>query len=134
MKNFVKHFKKLLIIPFLILSGSAEAEFRHFNDWSNKEKALFLTYGTVAYIDHQQTRSALADPCECYREANPLYGSNPHRDKSIAINLAALGIIYGAVGSFEEDKLNPYLLGATLGRTAVVIHNDSIGIDWRVAF
>jgi hypothetical protein len=134
MKIFVKHFKKLLIIPFLILSGSANAEFRHFNDWSKKEKALFISYGTVGYIDHRQTRVALSDPCECYSEANPLYGSTPHADKSIAINLAAMGVIYWAVGSFEEDKLNPYLLGATLGRTAVVIHNDSIGIDWRVAF
>jgi len=134
MKIFAKHFKKLLIIPFLILSGSVEAEFRHFNDWSNKEKALFLTYGTVAYIDHRQTRVALADPCNCYREANVLYGSTPHKDKSIAINLAAMGILYWGVGSLPEDKVNPYLLGATLGRTAVVIHNDSIGIDWRVAF
>ena len=133
MKNFVKHFKKLWIILCLIPS-TALAEFRHFNDWSKKEKALFLTYGTVAYIDHRQTRTALSDPCNCYQEANPLYGTNPHADKSIAINLAAMSVIYWAVGSFEEDKLNPYLFGATLGRTAVVIHNDSIGIDWRVAF
>ena len=76
MKDFVKHFKKLLIILFLIPS-TAFAEFRHFNDWSTKEKALFVSYGTVAYIDHKQTRWALAHPCDCYREANPLYGSNP---------------------------------------------------------
>ena len=123
-----------MIIPFLILSGSVNAEFRHFNDWSKKEKALFLTYGTVAYIDHRQTRVALSDPCNCYQEANPLYGTNPHEDKSIAINLAAMGLVYYAVGSFEKDQVTPYLLGATVGRTAVVIHNDSIGIDWRVAF
>ena len=133
MKNFAKHFKKLSIILCLIPS-TALAEFRHFDDWSDKEKALFLTYGTVAYIDHRQTRIASNDPCNCYTEANPLYGSNPHKDKSMAINLAALGIIYGAVGSFPEDKLNPYLLGATLGRTAVIIHNDSIGISWTRAF
>ena len=131
--NFAKHFKKLSIILCLIPSTSL-AEFRHFDDWSDKEKALFLTYSTVAYIDHRQTRSALAHPCGCYREANALYGSNPHKDKSIAINLAALGIIYGAVGSLPKDKLNNYLLGATLGRTAVVIHNDSIGISWTRAF
>lgn len=133
MKNFAKHFKKLSIILCLIPSTTL-AEFRHFDDWSDKEKALFLTYGTVAYIDHRQTRLALNDPCNCYTEANPLYGSNPHKDKSIAINLAAAGLIYWAVGSFPEDELNPYLLGATLGRTAVVIHNDSIGISWTRAF
>ena len=130
----MRSYRKLWIILCLTLSGSVNAEFRHFNDWSNKEKALFLSYGTVAYIDHRQTRVALTDPCNCYQEANPLYGGNPHKDKSIAINLAAMGLIYYAVGSFEEDKLNPYIFGATAGRTAVVIHNDSIGIDWRVAF
>lgn len=133
MKIFAKHFKKLSIILCLIPS-TALAEFRHFNDWSDKEKALFLTYGTAAYIDHQQTRVALDDPCNCYSEANPLYGSKPHRDKAVAINLAAMGLLYWGVGSLPQDKVNPYLLGATLGRTAVVIHNDSIGIDWRVAF
>jgi hypothetical protein len=133
MKNFGRHFKKLWIILCLI-PNTAFAEFRHFNDWSTKEKALFVTYGTVAYIDHRQTRVALSDPCNCYEEANPLYGNNPHKDKSIAINLAATGLIYWAIGTFPEDDMNPYLLGATLGRTAVVIHNDSIGIDWRVAF
>jgi hypothetical protein len=133
MKNFAKHFKKLSIILCLIPS-IAQAEFRHFDDWSDKEKALFLTYGTVAYIDHRQTRIALDDPCNCYTEVNPLYGRHPHRDKSIAINLAVMGVIYWGVGSLPEDKINPYLLGATLGRTAVVIHNDSVGISWTRAF
>ena len=133
MKTFAKHFKKLWIILCLIPS-TALAEFRHFDDWSDKEKALFLTYGTVAYIDHRQTRIALDDPCNCYRETNPLYGSNPHRDKSIAINLAVMGLLYYGVGALPEDTTNPYLLGATLARTAVVIHNDSIGISWTRAF
>ena len=133
MKNFAKHFKKLSIILCLIPS-IALAEFRHFDDWSDKEKALFLTYGTVAYIDHRQTRIALDHPCNCYSEANPLYGSNPHRDKSIAINLAAIGILYWGVGSLPENKVNRYLLGATVGRAAVVIHNDSVGISWTRAF
>lgn len=130
----MKWYKKLWIIPFLILSGSTQAEFRHFNDWSKKEKTLFLTYGTVAYIDHRQTRVALNDPCNCYAEANPLYGRDPHKDKSIAINMAAIGLLYYGIGTLPENTVNPYLLGATLGRAAVVIHNDSIGVSWTRAF
>ena len=133
MKNFVKHFKKLSIILWLIPS-TAYAEFRHFNNWTTEEKALYTGYATVAYIDHRQTRAALSDPCECYQEANPLYGSNPHKDKSIAINAAVLGLIYYGVGASKEDDFNPFLLGGLLGRTAVVIHNDSVGVSWRVAF
>lgn len=132
MQKFVKRFKKLWIILFLIPSP-AFAEFRHFDDWSSKEKALFLSYTTVAYIDHRQTRSALSDPCNCFTEQNPVYGQ-AHRDKSIAINLAVLGGIYYVVGKVPEDKANYALLGGTLLRGAVVIHNDSIGISWTRAF
>ena len=134
MKNFVKHFKKLSIILWLIPS-TAYAEFRHFNNWTTEEKALYTGYATVAYIDHRQTQSGLGNPCECYYEKNDaLYGRYPHRDKSAAINFAILAGIYYAVGSRKEDSTNWFLFGLTAGRAAVVVQNDRIGIDWRVAF
>jgi hypothetical protein len=130
MKNFAKHFKKLSIILCLIPSSYAHAEFRHFNEWSTKEKSLFLAYNTAAYIDHRQTRVGLRNG---YREMNPLYG-HAHRDKSAAINLLISGTAYYLVGSYEEDALQYPLLALALSRTAVVVHNDSVGISWRVAF
>ena len=125
---------KYLILLLLFVSSEAVAEFRHFNEWTAKEKALFLTYNTVAFIDHRQTRAALKDPCNCYEESNPLYGTNPHKDKAILLNLAVSGLIYHSIGKYEKDSLNPFILGGILSRTAVVIHNDSIGISWKVAF
>lgn len=129
-----KNFKKLWIILWLI-PNIAQAEFRHFNNWTTKEKALYTGYATVAYIDHRQTQSALGNPCQCYYEKNDLlYGTYPHRDKSAAINLAILAGMYYAVGSKKKDSTNWFLFGLTAGRAAVVINNDRIGIDWRVAF
>ena len=133
MKNFAKHFKKLLIIPFLIPS-IALAEFRHFNEWSTKEKAWFVGYQTFSWIDYAQTEYALTHPCDCYWEANPIYGRNPHPDKILLGNVLAAAAVYWDVGRKPENKRLWVLQAAAVSRVAVVYHNDSIGIDWRVAF
>ena len=131
MKILEKHFKKLLIILCLIASPS-HADFRHFNEWTTSEKGLFLAYNTITYIDHRQTRVGLRNG---YVEGNDwLYGKNPHKDKSVAINLAISGLMYYGIGKHSANELNAGILGAVIGRTAVVVHNDSIGVSWRVAF
>ena len=131
MKTLKKDFKKLLIILCLTPNVS-QAEFRHFNDWTAAEKKRFLTYNTIAYIDYKQTRKGLRT--EGYIEGNPLFGKNPHRGKAIAVQLDATGLIYYGIGYFQENQMNNVLLGAIIARTAVVIHNDSIGLSWRAAF
>ena len=122
-----KHF----LITLSLISLPAHAEFRHFNDWTSSEKGLFLWYNTMTYIDHRQTRVGLRNG---YVEANPLYGNHPHRDKSIAINLLFSSAMYWAVGNYGPDNTNPLLIGGAVARTSVVIHNDSIGVSWKVAF
>lgn len=130
--------KKALSLCFILLLGfssNSQAEFRHFNEWTKKEKGVFLAYTTVAWIDHRQTQWALDHPCECYSESNTLvYGSNPSRDKSLIINAVALSAIYWTVGTFEPDASVPVLGTATLVRFGVVISNDNIGASWQVAF
>lgn len=124
-------FKHLLTILLLTASPLASAEFRHFNAWTKTEKSLAFAYTAGAYIDHRQTRVGLRNG---YSEINPLYGSDPHRDKSILINAAVMGIAYAAIGYNKPDELNPLLVGGVVARWGAVIHNDSIGISWKVAF
>ena len=135
MKTSATHYKKLwtilCLISSILFSPLASAEFRHFHDWTDTEKALAVAYTAGAYIDHRQTRVGLRNG---YTEANPLYGSNPHRDKSILINVALMGIAYAAVGYHKPDELNPLLIGGSVARWGAVIHNDSIGVSWKVAF
>lgn len=122
---------KLLLITLLLTASPAHAEFRHFNEWTTSEKGLFLAYNTAAYIDHRQTRVGLRNG---YTEANPLYGTHPHRDKSIAINLLINGAMYWVIGHYQPDDTNALILGGLVARTAVVVRNDNIGISWKVAF
>ena len=127
------NFKRLLIILCLIPS-IAQAEFRHFNNWTTKEQALYTGYATVSYIDYKQTKIALNHSCGCYQEGNPLYGKSPPEAKIIAVNVAILGLFYYSIGNADKDKFNTALSIVLASRTAIVIHNDSIGVSWRVAF
>jgi len=136
MKTSATHYKKLWITLWLttasLFSPLASAEFRHFDEWTDKEKALAIGYVAGSYIDHRQTRVGLRNG---YTEGNKLiYGSNPHRDKSILVNAAFMAIGYAAVGYHKPDELNPLLLGGNVARWGAVIHNDSIGVSWKVAF
>lgn len=123
---------KILLTAFLVsLSSIVQAEFRHFDEWTKTEKTLYTSYVVASYIDHRQTRVGLRNG---YREANPIFGENPHRDKSILINSLILAGTYYAVGAYEPDDWNGVLLGGNIARWGVVLHNDSIGVSWQVAF
>ena len=126
----------VLLVSFLLgFSSASHAEFRHFNDWTKKEKTVFIAYGTAAWIDHRQTQWALDHPCQCYKESNKLvYGSDPHRDKSLIINTIALSTVYWAIGTFEPDVTVPVLGTAVVFRFGVVVSNDQLGASWQVAF
>lgn len=130
-----KSLSVLFVLFLLGFSSTSSAEFRHFNEWTKKEKSVFLAYTTVSWIDHSQTQWALNHPCECYTESNTLvYGSNPHKDKSLIINSIAISSMYWAVGTFEPDATVVFLGTATAVRFGVVINNDQLGASWQVAF
>ena len=120
----------VLLIACLLFSHQAQADFRHFGDWTTKEKGLFTAYNTVAYIDHRQTRVGLRNG---YKETNPIYGQ-AHRDKSILINGIVAAGAYYLIGKNEPNYFNLTLAIGTAGRAAAVYHNDSIGVSWKVAF
>ena len=133
MKTLKKNFKKLLIILCLTPSVS-HAEFRHFNDWTKEEKALYTGYNLISYIDYSQTKSALSDLCNCYIEANPIFGKNPDSDTILAANVLASAYVYYSVGSRLPNNFNKTMAVVTGVRTAIVIHNDQIGVSWSVGF
>ena len=134
MKILETHFKKLLIILCLTTSPIASAEFRHFNDWEDSEKRVFLLYSTLSYIDYSQTKYALNDPCECYVEANPIWGKNPHPDKLLLGNILINGLIYTRIGRGQPESFNSMLVAGSVLRAGVIYHNQKVGIHWSVAF
>lgn len=126
-------FKHFWIILWLI-SSPVHAEFRHFGDWTDKEKGLFTTYNILAYTDYKQTSIALKHPCQCYREANPLFGDYPSSQKLALTQVAFSGILYYWVGSGSPNYHNDVMWGAVVVRSYVVHQNSELGISWRVAF
>jgi hypothetical protein len=120
----------LLFLAFPAFSD----DFRHFSDWSKKEKIAFISYNTAVYIDLMQTKKALQHPCKCYKEGNSIYGNDPSIDKIVLANLATSALLYYSVGVLEKDKLNTALFTLTAIRVGVVYRNDSIGISWTAGF
>lgn len=126
-----------IVLAFLLLGLTTTVhanEFRHWNEWTNKEKISYTTYNTLMYIDLNQTKTALKDPCDCYKEANPLFGKDPHIDSIILFNVFASSYLYWYVGSREEDSGNKIMWGLSALRVGVIFHNHQVGISWRVAF
>ena len=123
-----------LLIACLLFSHQAQADFRHFGDWTTKEKGLFTAYNVLSYVDYQQTIAALKHPCGCYREANPLFGDHPSKDKLILTQAAVAGVLYYSIGKNPEGRLNRTMMYGIAVRSYVVYHNNEVGLSWKVAF
>ncbi len=123
-----------LVIVCLLFSQQTLADFRHFGDWTTKEKSLFTAYNVVSYVDYQQTIAALKHPCGCYREANPIFGKYPHRDKLILTQASVAGLLYYSIGKKQQDRMNNIMLAGIAVRAYIVYHNHEVGLSWKVAF
>ena len=123
---------KILFFLFLIPTSYA-SEFRHFNEWTNLEKAEFATYTSLSIIDYNQTEWALDQNRKQdkyrYTELNPLLGSNPSDEKLMAATALQVAFYYWMIGADSEDKKYlRYGRGFASGvRLMAVIHNDGIG-------
>jgi len=124
----------VLVIACLLFSQQTLAEFRHFGDWTTKEKSLYTAYNLVSYVDYQQTIAALKHPCGCYRESNPLFGKYPSKDKLMLTQAAVAGIIYYSIGKNPEGRLNRTMMYGIAVRSYIVYHNNEVGLSWKVAF
>ena len=139
MKNSAINYKKLSTILFLtaslLLSPLVSAdEFRHWNKWTKAEKTSFVAYNAISYVDYKQTAWALDSSCECYEEGNPVLGRNPHPDKLLIIHAVANYTLYRMIGNSQPDTKTKMIWGISAVRLGVVIHNDSVGASWQVAF
>ena len=125
--------RTIITLVLLCLAPSVQAEFRHFTDWTTKEKGLFLAYNTVSYVDYKQTAWALDHPCNCYEEANPLFGNDPSKAKLRNVQFLISGSMYYMIGKHNPDAFNTTILGVTVTRSLVVWHNGQVGVSWKVA-
>ena len=119
---------KFFLLFLLFGTPAAAAEFRHFDSWTNKEKAEFITYGSLVYIDYKQSTWALkqrdANGNRLFREINPMFGKYPDDQELLVAQILSMGVYYYLVG----NSYDPHTRGTILGlRLAAVIHNDGMG-------
>lgn len=115
-------------------------EFRHFLEWNPEQKAEFLAFTGVSYIDYAQTTWAMkqkdANANRIYYELNPILGKHPSNESAAALSLVAVGYYYYLIGN-ESNYPNFSIMGRTAMfsiKVAAVLHNDSIGISVSTAW
>ena len=141
MKKFRKpgktHWLSDIVLLCLLLCSPAVSagEFRHFDQWTTAEKAEFAAYTTIAYIDYRQTawaakqRDHLNRPL--FEEVNPIFGKQPDKGVFLAAQILSSGYYYYLIGNDTSPLFRGFVLGA---RLAIVVHNDTIGINLNKAF
>lgn len=120
-------YKKLAVLfVTMFLSLGVQAK-----EWSEREKEIFTYYAIVSAVDTMQTMSAMRDPCECFRETNPIFGEHISDEKAIGATLVGWGIMYWMI---EEDAPEWILWSQVAVRTAIVINNHSVGARIDIRF
>ena len=97
-----------------------------FKDWSQERKNIFIAYTLVSTVDYLQTHSALNDPCNCYREANPFLGNNPSTAELLALNVLTTYMMYKWMDDpTQSTRFAKAVVGLRLG---VVVQNHTVGV------
>ena len=125
-----------MFIFMLLFCGVAQTgEFRHFSDWTNKERAEFLVYAGLTYTDYRQTTWAIkqknSDGNFKFVELNPILGKRPSNESVGALLTVGAIWYYYLMGKDTKphdttDKARIIFMSI---RIAAVAHNDMIGIS-----
>lgn len=100
-------------------------------EWSDREKEIYMYYAGAVIVDGLQSHSAMKDPCECFREANPLYGDSISDGEIVLTTIVSL---YGMHWMIENDAPEWLLWTITGMRASVVINNHMVGARIEYAF
>lgn len=113
-------YKIALALMFLLLwTHNVSAK-----EWSEREKQIYTFYASTVIADGLQSYSAMKDPCECFREANPVFGN---RISDGEIVLATIVSLYSMHALIERDAPEWLLWTVAGSRAAVVINNHMVG-------
>ena len=122
---------KYLALFALLFCGTAHAgEFRDFSEWTPEQKAEFLLFSGVSYIDYAQTTSALKQK-DVYYEINPILGKYPSNQSVAILTVVSIAYYYTLMG-YSEKYPNISITGRSAmfsTKVFAVWHNDSIGIS-----
>ena len=112
---------RLLAIAFVLLLCSQNVIGK---EWSDREKQIYMYYAGVTIADGLQSYSAMQHPCNCFREANPIYGDTISDGEIIASTAFSLWAMHWMI---EQDAPEWLLWTVVGGRLAVVVNNHMVG-------
>lgn len=123
--------KAILMAVLLLITPLASAE--TVTERLKKLPPEMWVYQALTVVDVAQTMRALDHPCECYYEANPLYGKNPSDFQlvttTLAFNAAHAYLVLRMVETGQPEWLiKTVTYGSIAVRAGVVYHNFHIGI------
>ena len=119
---------KIVLLTFLILLWSHNISAK---EWSEREKQIYTAHSVLILTDVMQSRSAMKDPCECFREGNPVWG-NDISDGEIFLSAA---VSFWVMHNMIENDAPEWLLWTVTGsRATVVINNHMVGARINYAF
>ena len=121
--------KKLAIglMTFLLCFSNAVNS----KEWSEREKQIYYFYAGAVIADSLQSYSAMRDPCQCFREANPVFGKRISDEEILASTILSL---WGMHLMIEKDAPEWALWGISAARWGVVINNHEVGARIHLDF
>jgi hypothetical protein len=122
----------ILLTICVLIPLQANAKFK---DWSAEDQRAFSAYAAITVIDVLQTSSAMNDPCNCYREANPLLPAQIEDYQLLLLNGAALYVVYNNIDKGKvNNRWRKIFKVITAIRLGAVISNQQKGVTFRYAF
>ena len=123
--------KRILALLLILFAAPISAE--TVTERLKKLPPEMWVYQALTAVDVAQTMRALDHPCECYYEANPLYGKNPSDFQlvatTLAFNAAHAYLVLRMIETGQPEWLiKTVTYGSIAVRAGVVYHNFSIGI------
>ena len=118
-----KSISKLILLFLFLFPTNALSEFRHYNDWTTREKLEFASYALVNYTDYAQTEYCFREIPTC-KEINPILGKNPSDGLLVGAFLASQLSYYYLIGSSSEHRKWIFAF-----KIAIVVSNDINGVS-----
>ena len=117
----------LMLIGCLLFLHTARADWK---DWDRTEKNLFIAYNVGSWIDYEQSKDAFKT--KEFEEINPFFPNVPHPDRLLLQKALGSYLIYYVNDNTKHRKTG--LIAANVVQWGIVIHHESIGINFNISW
>lgn len=114
----------------LLIAAAPTSLFASLSDWTQTERNLFYAYNIGSWIDYEQSKDAFKT--KTFEETNPFLPHRPHPDRLLLQKALGSYLIYYVNDKTEHRKAG--LIAANVVQWGIVIHHESIGINFNISW